>query len=240
MEQNLSEFLSKLKSFAGANLSAVVLYGSAVSGEFHEKHSNLNLLCVLGRMDTPSLESLHPAIAWWRSQGHPAPLVFTMDELRRSADIFAIELLDMKAHHQMLFGEDFFASLEVPLRFHRQQVERELRTGWLHLRQAVLTAPEEKTPLLGLMTATISTFSTLFRHALIALGEPPAANKRDAIQRIAKLAKTNAAGFEAVLDFREGKRTAAEINIDETLQLYCAMVAAVANDVDRRLEEKSA
>ncbi len=239
MKENLNEFIAKLKSAAGANLSAVVLYGSAVSGEFHEKHSNFNLLCIVARMDTPRLEELHPAIIWWKSQGHPAPLVFTLDELRRSADVFAIELLDMKAHHQMLFGDDFFGSLEVPLRFHRIQVERELRTGWLHLRQAVLTAPEEKKSLLALMTATFSTFTTLFRHALIAIGEAPARDKRDAIQRIAKLAKANAAGFEAILDFREGKRTEAEITIDETLQLYCGMVEAVANDVDRRLDESS-
>jgi hypothetical protein len=140
----------------------------------------------------------------------------------------------------MLLGKDFFDSLEVPLRFHRIQIERELRTDWLRLRQAIITTPEEKKPLLALMTATVSTFATLFRHVLIALGESPARTKREAIQRVAKLSGANPAGFEAILDFREGKRTEAEIGVDEILQLYCALVEAVTNDVDRRFAEKSA
>jgi hypothetical protein len=240
MEQKLKELVDKLASAAGANLSSVVLYGSAVTGEFHEKHSNLNLLCIVGQVDLASLEKLQPAVRWWTSQGHPAPLVFTLEELRRSADVFAIELLDMKTHHRMLLGDDFFASLAVPLRYHSMQVKRELRTDWLRLRQAVLTAPGKKQALLALMTSTVSTFATLFRHALIALGEPPAHNKREAIQRVAQLAGASAAGFDAILDFREDKRKEAEIQIDETLRLYCSMVEAVTNEVDRRLDRPSA
>ena len=77
-------------------------------------------------------------------QGNPAPLIFTQDELVRSADVFAIELLDMKRHHRMLFGADFLEDLEVPMQLHRLQVERELRTDWLRLRQAILAAPQKK------------------------------------------------------------------------------------------------
>ena len=55
--------------------------------------------------------------------------------------MFAIKLLDITRHHRLLFGTDFFADFEVPLRLHRLQVERELRVDWLRLRQAILAAP---------------------------------------------------------------------------------------------------
>jgi len=58
--------------------------------------------------------------------------------LRHSADVFAIELLDMKQHRRMLLGEDFFDSVDVPMTLHRLQVERGLRTGVIRLRQAFL------------------------------------------------------------------------------------------------------
>ena len=131
MESKLAELVERLKSAAHDNLRAVVLYGSAVTGEFLAEHSDLNILCVVERAGSADLENLHAVAEWWIRQKNAAPLIFTFEELRRSADVFAIELLDMKSHHRMLVGEDFLANFEVPLQLHRLQVERELRNGWL-------------------------------------------------------------------------------------------------------------
>ena len=49
METKLSELVARLKSAVGDNLKAVVLYGSAATGEFQGQHSDLNVLCVLDR-----------------------------------------------------------------------------------------------------------------------------------------------------------------------------------------------
>src|SRR5437899_9918441 len=90
MDKDLNELVERLKQAAGSNLKSVVLYGSAASDEFHAKHSDLNVLCVLERLDASELEKLNPPATWWSRKGHPAPLVFTRDELRTSADVFAI------------------------------------------------------------------------------------------------------------------------------------------------------
>src|SRR5580704_2164353 len=124
MEHKLDEFVQKLKTAAADNLKAVVLYGSAVTDEFHAGHSNLNTLCLVENAGPAQLEALHAPAEWWVGQGHVAPLIFTLDELRRSADIFAIELLDMQANHRMLMGEEFLTGISVPLRYHKLQVER--------------------------------------------------------------------------------------------------------------------
>jgi predicted nucleotidyltransferase len=214
----------------------VVLYGSAATGEFVEQHSDLNVLCLVERAGAGDLEKLHPVVESWMAEGNPAPLIFTLDELRRSADVFAIELLDMKNHHRMLHGEDFLEHLDVPLRFHRLQVERELRTNWLRLRQAVLAAPHKKKIELGIMLDSVAAFCVLFRHALMALGHPAPAGKREAVQAIAKVAGANPSGFQSILDFREGKRKEKDIDIEATLQTYLEFVEVVTNDVDRQLE----
>lgn len=236
MEAKLSELVERLKSASPRNLKAVVLYGSAVTGEFVAKHSDLNILCLVDHAGAAELEELHAAAEWWMRQGNRAPLVFTLEELRRSADVFSIELLDMKQHHRMLFGDDFVEGMEIPLRLHRVQVERELREGWLRLRQAVLVAPRKKKVHLGLMLSSVAAFCALFRHALFALGQAMAAGKREAVDGVASLAGADPSAFHAILDLREGKRKERQIEMDATLQTYLEFVEVVTNEVDRRLD----
>jgi predicted nucleotidyltransferase len=236
MEAKLNELVERLKAAASVNLKAVVLYGSAVAGDFHEKHSDLNILCVLERAGAADLERLHPVVEWWTKQGNRAPIVFTLDEITRSADVFAIELLDIKSRHRILFGADFLEPLNVPMRLHRLQVERELRNGWVRLRQAILMAPDKKDAHLGMMLRSVSSFCALFRHALIALGQPEVHGKREAVERIASLTGANPVAFQTVLDFRAGKLKEKEIDIEATLQTYLEFVEIVTNEVDRRLD----
>jgi hypothetical protein len=236
MEAKLTELVDRLKSAAANNLKAVVLYGSAVSGEFQKSHSDLNVLCVVERAGSTELENLHPVADWWMRERNPAPLIFTFDEIARSADVFAIELLDMKSHHRMLFGDDFLEHLEVPLRLHRLQVERELRAGWLRLRQAILAAPQKKKVHFSIMLASVPAFCTLFRHTLIALGRPAPTGKREAVDGVASLAGANAMGFHSILDFREGKRKEKEIDVEAALHAYLEFVEVVTNEVDRCFE----
>src|ERR1700721_544323 len=119
MEAKLKQIVEKLQSAAGDNLQAAVLYGSAVTGEFQAHHSDLNIVCLVKRATAADLEAMHGVAEWWMREGPPAPLVFTYEELQRSADVFSIELYDIKARHRMLYGEDFFSQLEVPLHLHR-------------------------------------------------------------------------------------------------------------------------
>jgi len=67
------------------------------------------------------------AIEWWSKQKHRVPLLLSADEMRQSADVFSIEFLDMQRHYRLLWGEDILKTLEIPMRWHRAQVEYELR-----------------------------------------------------------------------------------------------------------------
>jgi len=64
---------SKTEIFRRRELESRSLYGSAVTGEFHSKHSDLNLLCVLEKADAARIEALHAPIDWWLRQGIARP-----------------------------------------------------------------------------------------------------------------------------------------------------------------------
>jgi predicted nucleotidyltransferase len=235
MEKLLAGLKEKLLAGAGNNLRAVVLYGSGARGEYRKRYSDLNVLCLLDSVAAEDLQALHAAAAWWERKGFPAPQVFTLDELRASADIFAIELLDMKTHHRMIYGEDFFEGLDVPMQLHKLQVERELRTNLVKLRRAILLAPRKDRVLMALLDASAATFATLFRHTLVALGDEPPAAKREVVERIAQFAGSSPEAFCSVLEVREGKRKASELNVEKTLHGYLELVERVNEEVDRKL-----
>lgn len=235
MEKLLNELVEKVKTAAGTNLKSVVLYGSAASGEFHPEYSDLNVMCLLERLNATDLESMNPAGQWWASKGHPAPLVFTLEGLRSAADVFAIELLDIKANRRVLFGDDVFMGLGVPMDLHRQQVERELRTNLIRLRQNYLAFPPKPKRLLALMTASVSTFVTLFRHALIALGEQPPQAKRDVADRLAQLLCFDARPFHTLLDVREKKLPEKQVDAAATFRKYLESIQRAEDELDRRL-----
>lgn len=239
MENLLRELTDRLLRAAGENLQAVVLYGSAVTGEYRKNRSDLNVMCILRSTVTSDLEHLHEPLAWWKRKGYPIPQVFTEVELRASADIFAIELLDMKANHRMLYGEDFFPGLHVPTKLHKLQVERELRTNLVRLRQGILAVPPKDRVLVSLMGAALSAFITLFRHALLAFGEPPITSKREVVQRSADIANASPEAFFTILDVHEGKRKASTVDAQETLRGYVDLVEGMTNATDRRLANLS-
>jgi hypothetical protein len=238
IDPKLDEFVQKLKAAAAGNLKAVILYGSAATEEFHAKHSDLNILCLVDQADAAHLEALHGPADWWIRRGQRPPLVFTLDELRQSADIFTIELLDMKSRHRILYGENLLAQIEVPLHYHSIQVERELRTDWVRLRQALLAAPKKSKVHLEIMVSSFSAFAALFRHALMALGEAPAETKREAIGRVAQFAGADPAGFQTILGLREGKVRERDIDVEKTLNQYFSFVQAVTDKFDRQLETR--
>lgn len=233
MDKLLAELVDRLKKAAGANLRSVVLYGSAASGHYQPGHSDLNVLALVERLDGAALEALRPAIVWWTGKGNPQVLMFTLEELRRSADVFAIELLDIKSRHKVLYGEDSFSALEVPMDLHRVEVERELRTKLIRLRQAYMDASGDPRRLLRLLTESSSSFLTLFRHSLIALGEEPPAHRHEVLDRIGARLNVDVSPFHSVLEVREEKRRPKDIDVISVGRAYLESVRRIADEVDR-------
>ncbi len=205
-EKMIEDFMTRMRAAAGANLESVILFGSAVAGDFHPEFSNLNLFCVLRDNSFAALQVLAPVAQWWEGQKQPPPLLMTRHELERSTDIFTIELLDMQQHHRVLLGEDVLQSLHIPLHLHRVQVEYELREKLLLLRQQLLLTSNNRSRMCDLLVRSVSSFVTLFRHALIALGHDAPVGKRETLHALAEQLKLDGSAIHQVLDIREHRQ----------------------------------
>lgn len=234
----VNEFVKRLRETGGTNVESVILFGSAVAGDFHEGLSNFNLLCVLKDLSFQSLRALAPAAQWWDKKKQPPPLCMTRQEIERSTDVFTIELLDMQQHHRVLFGEDAVAGLQIRMDLHRVQVEYELREKLILLRQHVLMAAENESRLWELLLRSAPSFATLFRHALIALGDGSQSARREAVQALSQRLGFDLSVLLQVLDVREKKLERKGMDVRELATRYLAAVEKVTSAVDLALDEK--
>ena len=231
-EQLLGEFVQRLRAAAGENLTSVILYGSAAEGEFHPDYSDVNLLCVVRDTSFVSLNRIAGAAEWWRKKKHHPPLVMTAKELKDTADVFSIEFTDMKQRHRVLYGDDALRDLNVPIHRHRSQLEYELREKLFLLRQHVLLAGSDDKALWEAMLNSLSSFTTLFRHVLIELGEAGRRHSREALQELASRLNFDAAAFVQLLDVRAHKSDRKQFRADDVATRYLAAIEKVAAAVD--------
>lgn len=235
-EDKIKEFVRRFREAAGTNIQSIILYGSAVSGDFHHEYSNLNLFCVLHDSSFPALWALAPVAKWWDRQKQPPPLCMTRDELERSTDVFTIELIDMQQHRRVVFGEDVLQGLQIPMHLHRIQVEYELREKLILLRQQLLMAEDSNSRLWDLLLRSVPSFVTLFRHALIALGNAAPSGKREAVHTFSKQVGFDPSAINQVLDVREHKASPKSLDIKDLCARYVAVVEQVTSIVDKTLE----
>jgi hypothetical protein len=236
-DEKLAELVKRLQALAGANLESVILYGSSARGETHEGFSDLNVFCTVRALGVEELASLSPAVIWWtEKQKEPPPLFFTMQELRESADVFAIEFYDMKKSHRVLYGADVLAGISVPMNLHRVQVEHELRTLLLKLRLHFLRQAGDEKALRGILAKSHASALTLLRHTLIALGDEPPDAPRDVFSQVAALTGADSLAFEPGLELRESGKLSGDLAL--AYGAYLSAIEKVIAALDRHLPKK--
>ena len=236
-EAKLADLVSRMKEFAGENLESMILYGSAARGDFKEGHSDLNVLCVLRSVTARELTRVSPVVHWWcKDQNEPAPLFFTSEELRTSADVFSIELLDMQRSRRVLDGPDVIAGIAIPMNLHRVQVEHDLRTLLLKLRQHFLLTGQKESELRVAAAKSSSSALALLRHTLIVFDEDPPAAAHEVFVRIAALTGAEAEAFAASYKLRD--RHAHAEDIVRTYSQYTNALSVVISALDKHVPKQ--
>jgi hypothetical protein len=236
-QAKLTDLVSRMKEFAAENLESMILYGSAARGDFKEGHSDLNVLCVLRSVAARELTRVSPVVRWWcKDQNEPALLFFTAEELRTSADVFSIELLDMQLSRRLLFGADIIAGIDVPMNLHRVQVEHDLRTLLLRLRQTFLLTGQKESELRVAAAKSSSSALALLRHTLIVFEEEPPASAQEIFTRIAALTGAGAEAFAAAYKLRD--RHAHADDIVRAYGQYLNALSVVISAIDKQVPKK--
>jgi predicted nucleotidyltransferase len=233
LEDKLDELVARLQARFSDRLVAVVLFGSAATGDWNKGASDFNVLCVLTQVSWHELGESEPVFRWWRDQGNPPPLLMSEREVQTSTDCFPMEFHDMKAHRRILAGRDVIENLEIDRSFYRAQVEHELRAKFLRLRQKAAEALAKPEVLAKLLSDSLSTFCVLGRHALLLAGREARWAKRDVIAEMEKVIGMRFDGFNAVLNIRADGKLPKGSNPVLLFEKYLTEVDAMVAFVDQ-------
>ncbi len=182
LEKSVQDFIQRLKDTYQDGLISVILYGSAASGEFIDKHSNLNLLVVLRSTD---LENLKKAASLTNKFRMINPLFFTEKYINSSTDIFPIEFLDMQENYLILYGRDVLKDINIDIKNLRFQCEQELKSKLINLRQLYLTANKDEPALRWLLFKSFTSVLHILRNVLRLKGRKPPYKKEDILKEVA-------------------------------------------------------
>lgn len=221
----INNFVADLRATHRANLDAVVMYGAAAAGDT-ELRADCNLLVVLSEITPEDLRQAQAPMREWQRLGYPAPVYFTIDEIKEAADVFPIEFHRMETARKILYGRDPFELVRLTDDNLRHQTEYELRSGLLRLRRLYIAASNNTERIMELSANSLATFAELFAAVLLLKNIKPPATKRDLLAATINTLRLDAAPFNAILRYSEG-RANEDVQAGEADTIFAAYIAQI-------------
>jgi hypothetical protein len=232
IEERVNRFAEQLEAALGPNLVSLVLYGSAARANHVDGRSDINLLLLVKDASTTALQKAASVLAAWTRTGESAPLIFSEEEWKDSADVFPMEIEDVRDAHQVLRGRDPVAGVATDRSQLREQLEREVRSKLLRLRTEYAAAAPDRKALARLMENSLSTFLVLFRATLRLKQIKPPADATELVRATAKATGLDPMPFEWALASRWGQAPAPLKAFDPVAAKYVDAVEQLARVVD--------
>ncbi len=229
------ELVQQIVQTMPGRLQAAVLYGSAAAGDFVTGTSNYNVLLVVDRLGSAELNSLSKSALRWAKAGNRPPLLFTPGQLAASADVFPIELLDMRQSHRVLFGEDPLAGIAIQEEHLRLQLERELKVQLLALREGYLLTGGKPRLVAELLTSSVARFLVLFRATLRLFQQDVPRHKIDAMQSLVQHVPFDPRPLLEIDALRHRRLKLRNVAPLPLFQSYLTTIEQVIEAVDRHL-----
>lgn len=164
-KQVIEAFCVKARECLGGNLKSVILYGSLASGGYSRRHSDINVLLVLGQSDLEALRRIGRLKHNYKFRDF-AILALTRSYIESSTDTFPIEFLDIRESYSVFWGEDCIKGLKIDLRNLRHQCEWELKSKIIRMQDLYIRSQANSAALRSFLTQNLPSFSVVFKNIL--------------------------------------------------------------------------
>lgn len=202
----IRELAKELAAVAGNDLVSLILYGSGTGPDYVEGLSDINFLVVVRASPLAVLMRLRSHWNRWRKQGLAVPLVVEREFLHRAADVFPMELSDMRERHEVLVGEDLLQEIVIDPGHLRRQLEFELRSKWLKLGSIYVQGRDLGRSLDGILLEAAKSFSILLRHLLRLTGNAPSPTYHEVAEQSERHLGLSLPATKTLLEIRRQRR----------------------------------
>ena len=222
-----------LRAALGDNLVALLLYGSAARGTNVSGRSDANVLLVVRDASADALRRAAPALNAWTKVAKAPPLIQSERDWAASADVFPIEVEDIRDAHRLLAGRDVFEGVTTTREDLRLELEREARGKLIRLRAEYAATGGDGRVLAELLVRALSTFLVLFRAGLRLAGDAVPGDAQGVVRATASRAGFDGAAFDWALAARDKASPPALQPFDAVAARYLGAVEQFVQWVDR-------
>ena len=201
----LQTYAKEVKARFGEQLEGMLLYGSAVRGEFLPGQSNLNILLLVSSYDSAVLKQYSALHRQWGKEQIVVPLFLTEQELCQSAAVFPLEFLEIQEQHRVLGGRDPFIGFHVKTDRLREAVVQGLMSHLLRLRQRYVEGGGSNEATTILLPLSITSTIPLLRGVQRLLGRPVLSRSDAVINDVAEQLHVDLQGLLDALMLKRGQ-----------------------------------
>jgi len=217
----------------GRDLVSIILYGSAASGNYIPKKSDINLLIVLTEEGINRLQQSFKTVEKWYKRKVSTPLLLTKSYISSSLDSFPIEFLNMQNNYQMVFGDDVLQELVFDKHHLRLQCEKELKGKLLQLRQVFLESGGKKKNLTFIIGRSLTAFISIFRALLYLKDKTVPSELRSIISLVSQEFGVDEQTFVNLLQIKEGTGKLSSGALSSLFESYIREARKLAYAVDQ-------
>jgi len=216
----------------GRDLVSLMLYGSAAGGSYVKGKSDINLLVVLTPEGMNRLEDAFAPVKKWRKRNVAVPLVLTQEFIASSLDAYPIEFLNMQNHCVLIYGENVLERLVFKPEDLRLQIERELKSKIILLREGYLESEGSARRLRELIGRSLVALVSIFNAMLYLKQAGLPRQKKETIEEAGRVFGVDANVFARCFDIKAKEDHLSGEEVIGVFKKYLREVEKVCHMID--------
>lgn len=238
MQHMLQSYVKDVVRVYGSQLEGVLLYGSAVRGEFLPGRSNLNLLLLVSSYDVAVLKKYNGIHKRWSKEQVVVPLFLTTSDLESAAVVFPLEYQDIQECHRVLWGQDPFVGFKVDTRHLAGEVLQTLRGNLLRVRQRLVEGGSTEEAMAILLPLSITALLPVMRGVQRLSGRPVLSHGEPLLKDLEAHLEIDLAGLRDALLLKRGQISPGQKEVPRLMDRYLENLGQLVMAVEQRLEQR--
>ncbi len=234
-QQLLRTYVQDVRQVYGTQLEGVLLYGSAVRGDFLPGRSNLNLLLLVSSYDVAVLKKYVGIHKRWNKEQVVVPLFLTKADFQSAALVFPLEYQDIHECHRVLWGQDPFVGFKVDSRYLGGEVLQALRGNLLRLRQRFVEGGGTEEAVTILLPLSITSLLPVLRGVQRLLGRPALSHGEPLLKDLESHFGVDLAGLRDALLLKRGQISPGQKEVPRMMDRYLECLGRLVAAVEERL-----
>ncbi len=231
----LKSYVKDVTQIYGHELEGILLYGSAVRGEFLPGNSNLNLLLVMSSYDLSVLKKYDSIHKRWSKEQVVVPLFLTATDIQSASLVFPLEYQDIHECRRLLWGHDPFVGLKIDSRYLAAEVLQALRGNLLRLRQRLVEGRSTEEAMTILLSLSITALLPALRGVQRLLGRPVIAHGEPLLKDLESHLEIDLAGLRDALLLKRGHISPGQKEIPRLMDRYLASLTKLVATAEERI-----